>query len=398
MNFDNPKIEKRVREIINDVREKKDKALIKYTQKFDGVKLPLSRLSVSLSEIKKAQKSVSGEVLEALKLAKANIERFYRKEKFIPPQISLGKRSYLKARVSPLDRVGVYLPGGKAGTKPLISSLLMGVIPARIAGVREIILTTPPQEDGSVNSLILTTAALLGIKKIFKLGGAQAIAALAFGTESVPKVDKIVGPGNIYVTYAKKLVYGVVDIDALAGPSELLVLADETAEVEIVVSELLAQGEHGQQTRLFFVTPSPKLAQSVTKSLKRKHAQLKITSRVVKNLKEGVELSNTIAPEHLSIMVRQPRRVLKEIKHAGCIFIGKYSPVAIGDYAAGPNHILPTGGTARWASPLGVRDFLKVTDVIALDKSNFKKLSPLAKILASLENMTEHKKSIELRR
>jgi histidinol dehydrogenase len=395
-------IEESVKEIIENVRKAGDKALFEYTERFDGAKLKF--LEVTRQEITAAKKTADADLLKALKLAAKRIGKFHR--------ICMQKygRGFFKdglgQQVLPLERVGIYVPGGTA-TYP--STVLMTAIPARIAGVKEIIMVTPCGKEGKVPPNTLAAADIAGVDRIFKIGGAQAIAALAFGTKSVPRVDKICGPGNIWVMTAKKLVYGTVDIDALQGPSEVMVIADGSANPAFCAADLIAQSEHDPMASSVFITTSEALAAKVQVELKNQLAKLKRSSIalkalnangkivIVKNLEEAIELANLYAAEHLSIMVREPKKYIGRIRNAGCICAGEYSPVVLGDYAAGPSHALPTGGSARFSSPLIVQDFLKISSVIAFDDNAIDKLGPPAITMAENEGLSGHAQAIRIR-
>lgn len=398
-------VEKEVRKIIEDIRKNGNEALLKYTRKFDSP--VLSQLKVSKKEIVAAKKSVDKTFTKALKKAYRNINKYHERQLPKSFKISPRKGVNLEERLEPLEKVGIYIPGGKAS---YFSTLLMAGVPAKIGGVKEIVMVSPPQRDGRLSPYILAAADLVGIKEIYKAGGAQAIAALAYGTETILKVDKIVGPGNIYVTLAKKLVYGVVDIDMFAGPSEILILADEKADPTFIASDLIAQAEHDRLSWPLLITTSLRLAQKVeekikeqVKSLGRKeviNASLKNNGVLIvtRNLKEMIDLANEIAPEHLEIMTKNPGQVAKNIKNAGAIFLGPYSSESVGDYIAGPNHILPTSGTARFYSPLGVRDFMKSSHIISYSKEALKKEAGEIIELAQREGLDGHAKAIEVRR
>ncbi|MBU4310022.1 histidinol dehydrogenase [bacterium] len=404
--LEDKRLEQKVKEIIEDVRRNGDQALLKYTRKFDRVLLTSKRLRVSRREIEEAKRLIDKDFIKALKKAYQNIKKYH--EKQLPRSFKIYPRKgvNLEERFQPLERVGLYIPGGRASYP---STVLMAGVPAKIAGVREIIMVSPPQRDGKLSPYILVAAGLVGISEIYKAGGAQAIAALAYGTEIIPKVDKIVGPGNIYVTLAKKLVYGEVDIDMLAGPSEILILADESANPSFIACDLIAQAEHDRLSWPILVTTSLKLAQKVeeeikeqVKSLRRKEiidTSLKNNGVLIvtKNLKETIDLANEIAPEHLEIMTRNPEQVAKKIKNAGAIFLGPYSAESVGDYIAGPNHILPTSGTARFYSPLGVRDFMKSSHIISYSKEALKKEAKEIIELAHREGLDGHARAVKIR-
>lgn len=398
--FDLPQ-EKTVREIIKNVRNKGDKALVEYAKKFDKVSLETDEIKISETEIKEAYDKVNSSFLEAIKEAIVSIGAYHERQKISPLKIQTQKK-FLSLRSLALNKVGVYVPGGKASYP---SSVLMNVIPAQIAGVSNIVLVSPPPIAPSV----LVAANELGIKDIYQVGGAQAVAALAFGTETIPQVDKVVGPGNIYVMLAKKLLYGIVGIDSLAGPSDVLIIADESANIDYVTIDLLAQAEHDPDAQAVLVTTSLELAEKIkakipliVKDLERGkiiEASLKNNGRifVVDSIDEAVDLANQIAPEHLEIIVTDPQLILDKIRNAGAIFIGPYSPVAVGDYMAGPNHTLPTAGTARFSSPLTVYDFLKHQSIIGYSKDALRDDRESAVTLAEIEGLDLHAKSIEAR-
>lgn len=393
--------EKTVREIIKNVRNKGDKALVDYAKKFDKVSLETDEIKISETEIKEAYDKVSSAYLEAIKEAIQSIGAYHERQKISPLKIQTQKK-FLSLRSLALNKVGVYVPGGKA-IYP--SSVLMNVIPAQIAGVSNIVLISPPPIAPS----ILVAANELGVKDIYQAGGAQGVAALALGTETIPQVDKVVGPGNIYVMLAKKLLYGIVGIDSLAGPSDVLIIADESANIDYVTIDLLAQAEHDPNAAAILVTTSLELAEKIkakipliVKNLERSkiiEASLKNNGRifVVDSIEEAVDVTNKIAPEHLEIIVTDPQHILDKIRNAGAIFIGPYSPVAVGDYMAGPNHTLPTAGTARFSSPLTVYDFLKHQSIIGYSKDALRDDRESAVTLAEVEGLDLHAKSIEAR-
>lgn len=391
--------EKAVKEIIAEVRAKGDPALIALTEKFDGVKLSRDELRVSEKEIKKARKKVKTDFLGSLEKAIQNITAYHRKQKSdewfetLPLDVVLGQR------LIPLERVGVYVPGGRA-TYP--SSVLMNVIPAKVAGVKEIVLVSPPP----ISPYVLMAADAVGVDAIFKVGGAQAIAALAYGTETIPKVDKIVGPGNVYVTLAKREVFGVVGIESLAGPSDVLIIADGDAEAEFIAADLLAQAEHDPSSVAILATNSSRLIEKVAKEIVKQEKKLsrrKIIDQAeilllpVETIHQAVEIANRIAPEHLELEIGSPQRFLEKIRNAGAIFLGPHSPVVVGDYIAGPNHVLPTGGTARFSSPLGVYDFVKHQSIIGYTKPALKNVWKDVKLLAEVEGLDAHARSIDIR-
>ncbi|MBN2462878.1 MAG: histidinol dehydrogenase [Dehalococcoidia bacterium] len=395
-------VEEIVEHILVEVQDKGDKAVFNYSKKLDGVEI--SSLEVSKSEISDAYEKVDKKLVSALKLAANRIKQFHSmcKQRLEFSFLSQG----LGRQISPLNRVGIYAPGGTAAYP---STVLMTAIPARVAGVREIILATPPKKDGTVPPVTLVAADIARVNRIFKTGGAQAIAALAFGTESVPKVDKICGPGNIFVVTAKRMIYGTAAIESLPGPSEVIIVADDTANASFCAADLIAQAEHDSQASAILITTSPKLARDVASEIKKQLAKLErqtIAAEAIKsqgmivtvnNLDEAIELVNLYAPEHVSLMMRNATGYIQKIRNAGCIFIGGISPVALGDYIAGPSHVLPTGGSARFSSPLGVEDFLKITNVIALDEATGKKLGQAAIIIAEAEGLKGHAQAIRIR-
>ena len=381
------RIQERVRKIIDDVRSLGDEAVLKYTKKFDRVKLTAKQLKVTETEISAAFQDVNPQFVSTLKLIINNVTKFYTKQIKRSWKIKGEEQISLGEKITPLEKVGIYVP---AGTAPLISTVYMTVIPAKIAGVEKIILTAPPNKYGSIDPYILAVANLLKVDEIYKIGGAQAIAALAFGTKTVPRVDKIVGPGNIYVSEAKRQVFGYVDVDMLAGPSEIVVLANDFSHPDFVAADLEAQLEHVGGLAIL-VTTSKKLARVMKKRLSQGYII------VVKNLQEAAELINRIAPEHLEIMVKNPRKILKKIKNAGAIFLGPYSPVALGDYAAGPSHVLPTAGTARFSSGLSINDFVKRSHVIFYTKKALEKIRQPIEKMAELEKLDKHIHSVKVR-
>jgi len=401
-------IEQTVKKIIDDVRTNGDKALLSYTKKFDGVSMPKIQLKVSRQEIKDSRSVLVDEVLKAVKEAKRNIENFHKKQIHGRKSWYRGstKTVLLGERYTPIESVGVYIPGGTAS---LISSVLMTVIPARLAGVRRIVAVTPPQKNRQINKYILAVLDFLRVREVYKVGGAQAIAALAFGTKTIPKVDKIVGPGSIYVSTAKKQVFGAVDIDMIAGPSEIAIIADKDANPRYIAADLISQAEHGENGKFILITTSKLVAEKVNVLMKKQVALLpkrKAIEKsldkgkkvlVVKNLDKAVSIVNQIAPEHLELHVSKPQRLAKKIKNAGAIFLGEYSPVAVGDYIAGPNHVLPTGGMARVFSPLSIDDFLKKSSVICYSRKGLRKVKRSLSLLADLEGMDAHKRSLLIR-
>ena len=398
--------EGRVNEIIEEVRAKRDEAVFAYTERFDGAKINVSNILVTEEEIQKAYEEVQPELLDVIRKALVNIRTYHEKQKQYSWFDSEDSGIMLGQKVTPLQRVGVYVPGGKA-VYP--SSVLMNVMPAKVAGVDKIIMTTPPDKEGKICASTLVAAKEAGVDKIYKVGGAQAIAALAFGTQSIPKVDKIVGPGNIYVALAKKAVFGHVSIDSIAGPSEILVLADETANPTYVAADLLSQAEHDEMASAILVTTSEKLAEETAKEIERFTAELSRSEIISKSLenygyilvaedeKQAIETANEIASEHLEIMMKNPFEVMTKIRNAGAIFLGEYSSEPLGDYFAGPNHVLPTNGTAKFFPPLGVDDFIKKSSIISYSREA---LEPVYKDIvqfAECEQLTAHANSIKVR-
>jgi len=394
--------EQAVKQIIGQVRNRGDEALLDFTLKIDRVEL--TSLEVTKEQVAGAYQEVDEELVSALKLAAERIRSFHttQKDNIGREFAELG----LSQLIRPLGLVGVYVPGGTACYP---STVLMTAIPARVAGVKEVILVTPPGPNGVVPPPALVAADIAEVDRIFGVGGAQAIAALAFGTESIPRVDKICGPGNIFVVLAKKLVYGVVDIDGLQGPSEVLIIADETANPEYCAADLLAQAEHDPLASAILITTSPRLADEVNreveqqlKSLPRKDiAAESLENRgkivVVTSVDEAVELANLYAPEHLCLMVDKATTYINKISNAGCIFVGEKSTVVLGDYVAGPSHVLPTGGTARYSSPLNITDFIKFINLVTIDEVSLKQLAPAASIIARAEGLEAHARAVEKR-
>ncbi|MBU1998790.1 MAG: histidinol dehydrogenase [Candidatus Omnitrophota bacterium] len=381
-------IEEKVRQIISNVRQLGDDALLKYTRKFDGVKMNARQLKVSAIEISGAYQNISPNFVPSLKIIMGNMERFYRRTVRKSWRMKDADGLVLGENYEPLDKVGVYIP---AGTAPLVSTVYMTVIPAKIAGVKKIILVSPPNKQGFINPHILVVANLLKVDEIYRVGGAQGIAGLAFGTKTIPQVDKIVGPGNVYVTEAKRQVFGYVDIDMVAGPTELVIIANRFSDPKFIIADLKAQAEHSGGLAIL-ITNSKALAKEIKN-------RLDINGHIIltKNLDEAVDISNKIAPEHLEILVNNPKRLLKGIKNAGAIFLGPYSPTAVGDYVAGPSHVLPTAGTARFFSGLSVWDFMKSNHVIGYSKKALEKIrEPLEKI-AGIEGLDKHLDSVKVR-
>ena len=397
-----PEIEQRVDAILGDVKINGDSAVLKYTKAFDRVKT--KRLRILPKEISKYAAMADKEVLKALKIAAKRIRAFHEKQK--EKSWSFSENGALLGQViRPIERVGVYVPGGKASYP---STVLMNVIPAQVAGVREIAICVPAPGD-EINANVMAAIRLLGIKEVYRIGGAQAVAAMAYGTKTIRKVDKIVGPGNIYVATAKKKVFGFVDIDMIAGPSEILIIADNSANPVFAAADLLSQAEHDELASSVLITDSKILADAVEKELqrqldmlKRKKIALKSIENygaiiITKDIKAAVKISNDIAPEHLEVMTKNPNSFLPIIKNAGAIFLGEWTPEALGDYAAGPNHTLPTGSTARFSSPLGVYDFIKRSSLLSFTGKGFMKLAKTVRTIADAEGLEAHGNTIRVR-
>ncbi len=376
-----------VSKIIEDVRFNGDEALIKYTRKFDRVKLAVRQLRVTESEASGAFQDIDSDFISELKNIIENVTKFYKKQIKKSWRVLDEDGVMLGEKIEPIERVGIYIP---AGTAPLISTVYMTVLPARVAGVKSIVLVTPPNKYQSVDPHILAVANLLKVDEIYKVGGAQAIAALAFGTKTIPKVDKIVGPGNTYVTEAKRQVFGYVDIDMIAGPSEVAIIANRSTNPLFAAKDLEAQSEHFGGLSILVTTSKP-----LAKTLKKEVASGYII--LAKNLDEACDIVNRIAPEHLQIMVKNPQKCLKKIKNAGAIFLGQYTPTAIGDYVAGPSHVLPTGGTARFFSGLGIDDFVKSSHIISYSRRALEKAKRSIEKISKLEGLTKHMESIKAR-
>lgn len=398
--------EEAVAGIIAEVRKDGDAALFGFTERFDGAAIDAGSIQVTEKEIREAYEQVDPSLLKVIQKALVNIRDYHEKQKQNSWFDSTPKGTILGQKVTPMARVGVYVPGGKA-VYP--SSVLMNIVPAKVAGVEEIFMTTPCNSEGKVNPAVLTAASEAGVDKIFKVGGAQAIAALAYGTESIPKVDKIVGPGNIYVALAKKAVYGNVSIDSIAGPSEILVLADESANPRYVAADLLSQAEHDELASAILITTSQKLAEKVSSEVE---SFLEVLSRkkiietslenfgyilVAETQEEAIETANAIASEHLEIVMQNPFEVMTRIKNAGAIFLGEYSCEPLGDYFAGPNHILPTNGTSKFFSPLSVDDFVKKSSIIYYSRDALKEIHEEIEQFAVSEQLTAHANSIAVR-
>ena len=395
-----------VHDIVNDVRERRDEAVFEYTKKFDGADLNAATVRVTEGEIQEALSQVEPALLTVMKRAMKNIREYHEKQKQYSWFDSKPNGTILGQKVTALSSVGVYVPGGKAAYP---SSVLMNIIPAEVAGVPRIVMVTPPGKDGKVNPVTLIAAHLAGATEVYKVGGAQAVAALAFGTESIPRVAKIVGPGNIFVALAKKAVYGHVSIDSIAGPSEILVLADDSANPRYVAADLLSQAEHDELASAILVTTSMEFAEKVSKEvdgfvaeLSRKEILEKSLENygyilVADNMEDAVAVANEVASEHLEIVTRNPFEVMTKIQNAGAIFLGEYSSEPLGDYFAGPNHVLPTNGTAKFFSPLGVDDYIKKSSIIYYSREALEPVHEDIETFAEAEQLTAHANSIRVR-
>jgi len=395
-----------VENILSNVRELGNKAVIEYTTKFDKVELDAKSMKVSQKELKAAYDSIDPKLLEVIKKAKVNIEAFHQKQKE-NSWFTTDKDGVLLGQLyRPLEVIGIYVPGG---TAVLTSSVLMNALPAKVAGVEKIIMATPPGKDGSIDSAVLVAAQEAGVNEIYKIGGAQAIAAMAYGTETVPRVDKLFGPGNIYVATAKRLVFGSCDIDMFAGPSEITIVADDTANPAYVAADLLSQAEHDVLAAAILVTPSEELAAEVVKEIKKQYSQLSrknileksladySAAVIVNNLDEAMDIVNRIAPEHVELCIEEPFSKLSSVKNAGAIFLGHWSPEPLGDYFAGPNHVLPTGGTARFFSPLNVADYMKKSSVISYTKKALEAVNEDVILFANSEGLDAHANALRVR-
>jgi histidinol dehydrogenase len=396
-------VEKRVEAILLAVQRTGDRAVIHYTELFDHMRLTPATMEVKPSEIERAMAKVPAKDVQTLRFAAKRIAAFHRRQLQKSWQYHDPIGILLGQRISPLERVGLYVPGGKASYP---STVLMNAIPARVAGVKEIVMTSPIGNGGAI---ILAAARIAGVNRVFRVGGAQAIAALAFGTRSIPKVDKIVGPGNIFVATAKRMVFGEVSIDSIAGPSEILLLADDSADPEYVAADMLSQAEHDELAAALCVTSSMSMALRIQTAIEerlrgtKRHAiTLKALKKygaiiVARRMSESIQLANRIAPEHVELIVKQPQQWARQIRNAGAIFLGPYSAPPLGDYFAGPNHVLPTGGSARFFSPLGTYDFLKRTTIIQAEKRALRALAPRITHLARLEGLDDHARAVEAR-
>ncbi|MEW6096219.1 MAG: histidinol dehydrogenase [bacterium] len=406
INLIDEEIKQKVEEIVSEVQKSGDGALLKYIELFDGVKLSsFEDLKVKPNELDEAYNLVNKEFLGSLELAADNISNFHKHRSFDSWRCPYEDGVILGQCYRPIECAGIYIPGGRA---PYVSTVLMTAIPAKVAGVKKIILCTPPNKDGQVNPYILVAAKLSKVDEVYKVGGAQAIAALAFGTLTIPKVDKIVGPGNIYVTLAKRIVFGYASIDMVAGPTEVVIIADECGNPKFIAADLLSQAEHDPLSLAILITSSSDLANFVIKEVESqskalshqeilKHSLKNLTVILTKTLKEAINLSNQIAPEHLELHIKDPWEILEDIAHAGAIFIGEYSPESVGDYFAGPSHVLPTCKSARFFSPLGVEDFLKRSSIISYTKQALTKWGKEIINLANLEGFDAHANAVKVR-
>ena len=395
-----------VQNVIDDIRENGDAALLKYTEKFDGVKLTPDQLRVSEEEIEDAIKSIDPELLTIMKEAASNIRRFHEEQKEHGFMMDVGNGAKIGVRVRPISIAGVYVPGG---TAPLPSTVLMDVIPASVAGVERIVFATPPRKDGTIAPVILAAASIAGATEIYRMGGSQAIAAMAYGTETVPRVDKVCGPGNIYVNTAKRLVYGQVDIDMFAGPSEILIIADKTANPDFVAADMLSQAEHDKMASAIVLTDSRELAEKVLELADKRSEQAARKDILAKSMEDycaiivcdsldtAVNFSEEIAPEHLEICVENPEVLAAKIKNCGAMFLGNYSPEPLGDYFAGPNHTLPTSGTARFFSPLNTGDFYKKMSVINYNEETLRDVYKDVAAFADSEGLGCHAAAVRAR-
>ncbi|HBR15480.1 MAG TPA: histidinol dehydrogenase [Candidatus Omnitrophica bacterium] len=380
-------VDEKVRRIIEDVRINGDEALIKYTKKYDKAKLKIKQLKVIENEISGSFQNITSDFIAALKAITHNVSLFYKKQNHKPCRVRDDDGVLLKENIHPLEAVGIYVP---AGTAPLVSTVYMTVIPAKEAGVKRIVIVTPPDKNGQINPYILAVANLLKVNEIYKVGGAQAIAALAFGTKTIPRVDKIIGPGNMFVTEAKRQLFGFVDIDMLAGPSELVIIANRHSNPNYIIADLEGQLEHAGGLAVL-VTTSRQIIKQIRKKVNKGYIIY------AKNIEEAVDIVNRIAPEHVQILTNNPESIAKKIRNAGAIFLGPYSPTALGDYAAGPSHVLPTMGSARFFSGLGLSDFMKKSHIISYSKRALEKIKDPIERIATIEGLTKHSESINAR-
>ena len=381
------RVEERVRKIVDDVHQSGDEALLRYTRRFDKVRLTPRQLRVTEAETSGAFQHLDPQFALQLKSAIQNVQAFYGRPRLKPVKMMDGDGVVLGEKFDPIERVGIYIPGGTAS---LVSTVYMTAIPAKKAGVKRVILATPPRKDGSVDPHILAVASLLDVDEVYKMGGAQAIAAMAFGTKTIPKVDKIIGPGNAFVAEAKRQVFGFVDVDTIAGPSEIAVIANRYSNTQYVLADLLGETEHAGGIG-FLITTSKALAKLARKQIPGGYCM------IVKNLEEAAEVANRLAPEHLEIMVRQPHKLARRITRAGAMFLGPYSPVTVGDYVAGPSHVLPTGGSARTFSGLGIDDFIRRTHVISYTKKALERMREPLERLTAIEGLPKHYEAVKVR-
>ncbi len=381
------RVEEKVQRIIEDIKLNGDEALIKYTRRFDHVKLAAKQIRVAEAEINGAYQNITSEFIASLKTIINNVSTYYRKQIKKPTRVKNIDGVLLKEQIRPLEAVGIYIP---AGTAPLVSSVYMTTIPAKVAGVKRIVIATPPDKHGHINPYILAVANLLKVNEIYKMGGAQAIAALALGTKTVSPVDKIIGPGNVYVTEAKRQLFGYVDIDMLAGPTELVIIANKYSNPDFVVADLEAQMEHVGGLSIL-ITNSKGLAKTVRKRMTKGFIVL------TKNMDEAIDVANRLAPEHLQILTNNPNSIAKKIENAGAIFLGPYSPTAVGDYVAGPSHVLPTLGTARFFSGLSISHFTKTNHIISYSKKTLEETLEPLKQVATIEGLMKHYESVQVR-
>lgn len=400
----NEHLEEKVRSIMNDVRRRGDQALLHYNRVFDGVSLSLKELMVTKGEIISAYNKIPKDFLKTLKKAAHRIRRFHQKVFIRTTKTIVERGIFLNQVITPIERIGIYVPGGKASYP---STVLMATIPAKIAGVKEVIMATPPRKE--LNPGILVAADIAGVDYIFRIGGVHAISAMAYGTQMVPKVDKIVGPGNQYVAIAKRLVYGLVDLDMVAGPSEIVVISDGRGSASFVASDMISQAEHDEMAVAILITTSESFANAVKKELlkrlyliergwiARKSLEQWGAILIVRSIEEAIDLANKIAPEHLELHISKPRSYLRKIKNAGAVFLGHYTPESIGDYIAGPNHILPTAGTARFFSPLGVEDFLKRMNILQFNEDALKRFEKDVKLFTDWEGLEGHYRALKIR-
>jgi len=395
-----------VTEILNAVKQNGDAAVIEYTQQFDRLDVKdVAQLTISKERLQQALNNLPAEQRKALELSAQRVESYHQKQKTSPWAYTEEDGTMLGQKITPLDRVGLYVPGGQAAYP---SSVLMNAIPAKVAGVKELIMVVPTP-DGEVNELVLAAAAVCGVDKVFTIGGAQAVAALAYGSQSIPQVDKIVGPGNIYVATAKGMVFGAVGIDMIAGPSEILVICDGQTDPNWIAMDLFSQAEHDEDAQSILVSPDANFIEAVKKAVdellptmeRKEIIEKSLTNRAViilaKDIHDAIEISNHVAPEHLELSVEDPRSLLEEVSHAGAIFMGRYTAEALGDYCAGPNHVLPTSRTARFSSPLGVYDFQKRSSLIMCSADGASELGKVASVMARGEGLTAHARSAEYR-